>query len=95
VHLRPSDPGTCVPDGKDCPDGAVCVQNACGMCGGPGHLCCNGRCSAPQTSCETVAGLGDRCLACGGRGQPCCFDQPLGDACLAPLACRAGLCLEP
>jgi hypothetical protein len=94
THFRPSDPGTCVVEGQDCADGAVCVQGSCGMCGGAGHLCCSGRCSAAQTSCAVVAGQGERCLACGGRGMPCCLDQPQSDACLAPLACRGGLCLE-
>jgi hypothetical protein len=83
-----------VADGVDCANGAVCVQGACGMCGGAGKLCCDGRCSEPQTTCATLAGQGPRCLRCGGRGMPCCNDQPSADSCLPALACRGGLCLE-
>jgi len=59
----------------------------------PSGTSCGGKMSLATAMAISGAAVNPN-SACGGRGQPCCFDQPLGDACLAPLACRAGLCLE-
>jgi hypothetical protein len=95
ARTKASDPGTCVAEGVDCPDGAVCVDGACGACGRVGQRCCDATCTAPGSTCRVVAAMGETCIACGGRGQPCCFDQPGAPGCAPQLTCRTDLCLEP
>jgi hypothetical protein len=96
------DGGTCVAAGSQCPSGGACAAAGCGTCGKPGQPCCDGGCTAPNTTCKLIAGHGGRCMTCGGRGEPCCADPTAAGyiaaqagACFANnLSCRSGFCVE-
>jgi hypothetical protein len=91
----PGDPGLCIAEGQDCSNGAVCVTGACGTCGRSGQRCCESTCTAAGSTCRVVVGQGESCIACGGRGQPCCFDQPDTAPCGSPdLVCLTDVCVE-
>jgi hypothetical protein len=77
----------CVPDGRACTDGQICLEGACTACGTDGQTCCADNACKTATSCcnpatrscvssGTTCGAGScasgSCGGCGANTQSCC-----------------------